>query len=30
LFLSLIGPTEWNMKHIGSFKLNSEQKWIKI
>ena len=29
-FLSLIGPEEWNREHIGSFRLNSEQKWIKI
>lgn len=29
-FLSLIAPNEWNREHIGSFKLNSEQKWIKI
>ena len=29
-FLSLIIPNEWNREHIGSFKLNSEQKWIKI
>jgi hypothetical protein len=29
-FLSLISPNEWSMEHIGSFKLNSEQKWIKL
>ncbi len=29
-FLSLIAPNEWDKEHIGSFKLNSEQKWIKI
>jgi len=29
-FLSLISPNEWNKEHIGSFKLNSEQKWVKI
>lgn len=29
-FLSLIGPNEWPMKYIGSFKLDSNQKWIKI
>jgi len=29
-FLSLIAPNEWNKEHIGSFRLNSEQKWIKI
>ncbi len=27
-FLSLIGPQEWNKEHIGTFKLNSERKWI--
>jgi hypothetical protein len=30
LFLSLIGPDEWSQKHLGTFKLNSEQKWVKI
>jgi len=30
LFLSLIAPDEWNKEHIGSFKLNSELKWVKI
>ncbi len=29
-FLSLINPTEWNQPYIGSFKLDSENKWIKI
>ena len=29
-FLSLIGPTEWNKKHIATFKLNSDKKWILI
>jgi hypothetical protein len=29
-FLSLIAPNEWDKEHIGSFKLNSEQKWIKL
>ena len=29
-FLSLISPNEWNREHIGSFRLNSEQKWIKV
>jgi len=29
-FLSLIGPDEWNKEHIGSFRLDSNQKWIKI
>ncbi len=27
-FLSLIGPKEWNKEHIGTFKLNSDKKWI--
>lgn len=27
-FLSLIAPTEWNKEHIGTFKLNSDKKWI--
>jgi hypothetical protein len=27
-FLSLIGPTEWNKEHAGTFKLNSDKKWI--
>lgn len=30
VFLSLIGPNEWNKKHIGSFKYNYDNKWIKI
>lgn len=30
LFLSLIEPKSWNKKHIGSFELDSRQKWIKI
>ena len=29
-FLSLIGPQEWNREHIGTFKLNSDKKWIVI
>jgi len=29
-FLSLIHPTSWNRKHIGSFKLNSDKVWQKI
>ncbi|WP_293871725.1 DUF2452 domain-containing protein [Flavobacterium sp.] len=29
-FLSLIGPHEWNKQHIGTFKLNSDKKWIVI
>ena len=27
-FLSLISPQEWNREHIGTFKLNSDKKWI--
>lgn len=27
-FLSLIGPKEWNKDHIGTFRLNSDKKWI--
>ena len=29
-FLSLIGPEEWNKEHIGTFKLNSDKKWIHL
>jgi hypothetical protein len=29
-FLSLIAPTEWNMKYIGTTKLESNNKWIKL
>ena len=29
-FLSLISPAEWNKEFIGSFKLNSDKKWIVI
>jgi len=29
-FLSLIGPKEWNKEHIGTFKLNSDKKWVAI
>ena len=27
-FLSLITPLEWNREHIGTFKLNSDKKWV--
>ena len=27
-FLSLISPQEWNKEHLGTFKLNSDKKWI--
>ena len=26
-FLSLVEPSEWNKKHLGSFRLNSDYKW---
>jgi hypothetical protein len=29
-FLSLISPTEWNKEHLGTFKLNSDKKWIHL
>ena len=29
-FLSLIAPSEWNMKFIGATKLESNNKWIKL
>ena len=29
-FLSLIGPNEWNKEHIGTFKLNSDKKWMHV
>jgi len=29
-FLSLIEPQEWNKEHIGTFKLNSDKKWIHL
>jgi hypothetical protein len=28
--LSLIAPNEWNREHIGTFKLNSEKKWVHL
>ena len=30
LFLSLIKPTEWDKKYVGSFKLMNNGKWDKI
>lgn len=30
IFLSLIEPHQWKREHVGSFRLNSEQKWVKI
>lgn len=29
-FLSLIAPQEWNKEHLGTFKLNSDKKWIRL
>lgn len=29
-FLSLIHPNDWNKEHIGTFKLNSNKKWVHI
>ncbi len=29
-FLSLIGPQEWNKEHVGTFKLNSDKKWVHL
>ena len=29
-FLSLISPHEWNKEHLGTFKLNSDKKWIAL
>jgi hypothetical protein len=29
-FLSLIAPEEWNKEHVGTFRLNSDKKWILI
>ena len=28
--LSLIAPNEWNKEHLGTFKMNSDKKWIHI
>jgi Protein of unknown function (DUF2452) len=30
IFLSLVSPSEWKYEHIGSFKYNHDNKWIKI
>ncbi|MEO6177071.1 MAG: DUF2452 domain-containing protein [Flavobacterium circumlabens] len=29
-FLSLIAPEEWNKEHVGTFRLNSDKKWVLI
>ena len=28
-FLSLVEPSEWTKKHLGSFRLNSDYKWVR-
>ena len=30
LFLSIIKPNEWNVEHVGSFRLDSNNKWNKM
>lgn len=30
LFLSIIEPTQWDLEHKGSFRLNSDKMWEKI
>ena len=30
LFLSIIEPSSWNMKYMGSYKLDSSNKWIEV
>lgn len=30
LFLSLIAPDEWNQIFIGSFRIDSNDKWVKV
>jgi hypothetical protein len=29
-FMSLIQPNQWNKKYIGTFKLDSTHKWVKL
>jgi hypothetical protein len=29
-FLSLIEPELWNMPYLGTYKLNSDRKWVSI
>ena len=29
-FLSLISPEEWNKEYVGTFKLNSDKKWLLV
>lgn len=28
-FLSLIAPKDWNKEHLGSYRLNSDYKWVR-
>lgn len=30
VFLSLVEPHEWNKEHLGSFRYNHDNKWIKL
>ena len=30
IFLSIIKPEEWNLECLGSFRLDSNNKWVKI
>ena len=30
MFLSLIDPNTWNQDYVGSFELDSREKWIKV
>ena len=30
LFLSLIAPDEWNQVYVGSFRMDSDDKWTKV
>lgn len=29
-FLSLVEPNEWNKEHLGSFRYNHNNKWVKL
>jgi hypothetical protein len=29
VFLSLISPNEWNVEHVGSTRLESNNKWVR-
>lgn len=29
-FMSLISPEQWSQKHLGTFKLDSTNKWVKL